>query len=526
MQKIEIGNKYLTLADFEKVIFQDAKIELSKLALQKCERSFSFLKEFSKDKIIYGVNTGFGPMAQYLIDQKDSEQLQYNLIRSHASGTGDLLSDDCVKATILARLNSLIQGYSGIHSEVLFLLRDYLNSNVLPCIYEHGGVGASGDLVQLAHLALGLIGEGEVRFENKTHSTKTVFEKLGLKPVKMYRREGLALLNGTSAMTGIGLINLLNIKRLLIFQCLATAMILELVEAYNDYFSEGLNSVKKHKGQSEIARQIREILHDSQLIKTRFSDEKESKLNGVKKVKTKVQEFYSLRCVPQILGPIWDTFKHAEQVLLDEFNSANDNPIIDAENENIFHGGNFHGDYVALEMDKLRIAVTKLSMLSERQLNFLLNDKLNEKLPPFVNLGKLGLNFGLQGSQYTAVSTVAENQTLATPIYTHSIPSNNDNQDIVSMGANSAQLTQKVIENAFPVLAIEFMAIIQAVEFLKIEEKMATATRDFLKDLKGIFGSFEDDKPKYKVIEKLTDFLKKTDLNIQVKRSCPIWDTD
>lgn len=515
MQKIEIGNKYLTLKDFEKVIFQNVQIELNEFALQKCKRSFSFLKTFSNNKIIYGVNTGFGPMAQYLIDKKDAENLQYNLIRSHSSGTGNLLPDNCLKATILARLNSLIQGYSGIHSEVLFLLKECINQNILPCIYEHGGVGASGDLVQLAHLALSLIGEGEVRYKNKISPTKTVFEKRGLLPIKMHLREGLSLLNGTSAMTGIGLINLLKIKQLLKLNCLATAMILEIVESYNDYFSEGVNSVKKHRGQQEIANQIQTILKDSHLTKTRFSTEHESKLNGIKKVKTKVQEYYSLRCVPQILGPIWDTFKHSEKVLLDELNSANDNPIIDAENENIFHGGNFHGDYVALEMDKLRIAVTKLSMLSERQLNFLLNDKLNEILPPFANLGKLGLNFGLQGTQYTAVSTVAENQTLATPIYTHSIPSNNDNQDIVSMGANSAQLTQKVIENAFQVLSIEFMAIIQAVNYLKIEPKMASKTQSFLKELKAIFKGFEDDEPKYKIIREITEFLKKSNLILQ-----------
>ena len=180
----------------------------------------------------------------------------------------------------------------------------------------------------------------------------------------------------------------------------------------------------------------------------------------------KVQEYYSLRCVTQVLGPVYDTIIQAEKVLTDELNSVNDNPVIDHINQNIFHGGNFHGDYVSLEMDKLKIAITKLSMLAERQLNYLLNDKLNQKFPPFVNLGVLGLNFGMQGMQFTATSTVAENQTLSFPMYVHSIPNNNDNQDIVSMGCNAALMTKKVIDNSFSVLAIQLMTILQAIDYL------------------------------------------------------------
>ena len=180
-----------------------------------------------------------------------------------------------------------------------------------------------------------------------------------------------------------------------------------------------------------------------------------------------MQEYYSLRCVTQILGPIYDTIQHAEKIVIDELNSVNDNPVVDHENQNIFHGGNFHGDYVSLEMDKLKIAITKLSMLSERQLNYLLNDKLNRKFPPFVNLGILGLNFGMQGMQFTATSTVAENQSLSFPMYVHSIPNNNDNQDMVSMGANAALMTKKVIDNSFEVLAIQMMTVLQAVDYLE-----------------------------------------------------------
>jgi histidine ammonia-lyase len=228
----------------------------------------------------------------------------------------------------------------------------------------------------------------------------------------------------------------------------------------------------------------------------------------------KVQEYYSLRCVPQILGPILDTIQRCKQILASEINSVNDNPIIDQKNNNVFHGGNFHGDYISLEMDKLKIVITKLSMLCERQLNFLLNDKLNQKLPPFINLGKLGLNLGMQGAQFTATSTVAENQTYSFPMYVHSIPNNNDNQDIVSMGMNSAMLAEKVIENAYQVIAIEFVAILQAIDYLKFENKLASKSKKVFQALRKIVPKFTEDSIKYKQIEQVKSYLQSNSLQI------------
>jgi histidine ammonia-lyase len=221
----------------------------------------------------------------------------------------------------------------------------------------------------------------------------------------------------------------------------------------------------------------------------------------------KVQEYYSLRCVTQILGPVYDTISQAENVLVNELNSVNDNPVIDHENQNIFHGGNFHGDYVSLEMDKLKIAITRLSMLSERQLNYLLNNKLNQKLPPFVNHGILGFNFGMQGMQFTATSTVAENQTLSFPMYVHSIPNNNDNQDIVSMGCNAALMTKKVVDNSFEVLAIQLMTILQAIDYLQCADRLSTASRSIYDKARAIFPKFVHDEPKYKDLARIKDFL-------------------
>ncbi|HXD78720.1 MAG TPA: aromatic amino acid ammonia-lyase [Puia sp.] len=504
---IAVGQNPLTLDDFSDLLSQKKQFNLDGGALEKIAANFRFLVEFSADKLIYGINTGFGPMAQYKVGEGNLLQLQYNLIRSHCSGSGSLLAADLVRATMIARLNSLMQGYSGIHPDTVILLRDLLANDVLPVIFEHGGVGASGDLVQLAHLGLTLIGEGEVLFEGKVQPAAAVFKRLGIRPLEIRIREGLAILNGTSAMTGMGLVNILRARRLLEWAVFLSALINEIVGAFDDHYSYELNIVKHHPGQNRIAAMIRGILRDSGMVRNRTEHLYHPGSLDREVFEDKVQEYYSLRCVTQVLGPVDDTIRQAEKVLVAELNSVNDNPVIDHENNNIFHGGNFHGDYVALEMDKLRIAVTKLSMLAERQLNYLLNDRLNRKFPPFVNLGVLGLNFGMQGVQFTATSTVAENQTLSFPMYVHSIPNNNDNQDIVSMGANAALLTRKVISNSYEVLSIQLMSLLQAVDAAECLPRLAPATRAVYERVREIFPSFVDDHPKYKEQQKVKELL-------------------
>jgi histidine ammonia-lyase len=504
---ILVGQSTLSLHDFSELLFDRKEIALDDAALKKVDLNFNFLKKFSSNKLIYGINTGFGPMAQYRVNEENILQLQYNLIRSHSSGSGKLISAPLSKALMIARLNSFMLGYSGVHPEVVELLRDLINKNINPCIYEHGGVGASGDLVQLAHLGLVLIGEGEVLFEGEVHPTIDIFNRFGIKPLSIHIREGLAILNGTSAMTGIGMINIIQAKKLVNWAVLFSAMINEIVEAFDDHYSFELNVVKQHKGQNIVAAMMRDILKDSGMIRDRSEHLYNPNNLDQDVFEDKVQEYYSLRCVTQVLGPIYDTIEQAEQVLVNELNSVNDNPVIDHENENIFHGGNFHGDYVSLEMDKLKIAVTKLSMLAERQLNYLLNNKLNQKLPPFVNLGVLGLNFGMQGMQFTATSTVAENQTLSFPMYVHSIPNNNDNQDIVSMGCNAALMTKRVVDNSFEVLAIHLMTILQAIDYLECQDRLSTTSRKAYDKVRAIFPKFIEDAPKYKDLNKVREFL-------------------
>ncbi|WP_456313786.1 HAL/PAL/TAL family ammonia-lyase [Pseudomonas shirazensis] len=499
-------NEYLSLKEFESIIFGNNKVVVSDLVLNRVNESFNFLKEFSGNKVIYGVNTGFGPMAQYRIKESDQIQLQYNLIRSHSSGTGKPLSAVCAKAAILARLNTLSLGNSGVHPSVIHLMSEFINRDITPLIFEHGGVGASGDLVQLSHLALNLIGEGEVFYKGDRRPTQEVFEIEGLKPIQVEIREGLALINGTSVMTGIGVVNVHHANKLLDWSLKCSCAINELVQAYDDHFSEELNQTKRHKGQQEVAAKMRANLSDSTLIRKR-EDHLYSGENTEEIFKEKVQEYYSLRCVPQILGPVLETINNVASILEDEFNSANDNPIIDVKNQHVYHGGNFHGDYISLEMDKLKIVITKLTMLAERQLNYLLNSKINELLPPFVNLGTLGFNFGMQGVQFTATSTTAESQMLSNPMYVHSIPNNNDNQDIVSMGTNAAVITSKVIENAFEVLSIEMITIVQAIDYLDQKDKISSVTRKWYDDVRQIIPVFKQDQVMYPFVQQVKDYL-------------------
>jgi len=446
-------------------------------------------------------------MAQHIIHKEDLKSLQYNLIRSHSSGSGKVLSAQLGRAIAFSRMVSMSKAYSGVHESTVELLCTFLNLGIAPQIFEHGGVGASGDLVQLSHLALSLIGEGEVIFKGEIRNTAEVLSELGIEALEVKLREGLSLINGTSAMTGIGLVNVYNAKKLLRWSLIMSAMLNEITESYDDHHSAVLNGAKMHTGQLAVAEEMRNILSGSKRTKNRYAslksnDQIESELEE------KLQEYYSIRCVPQVLGPIKDTIESVEAILIAELNSANDNPIVDYKGKNVLHGGNFHGDYVSLEMDKLKIAITKLSMLCERQINFLMNSKINDKLSPFINLGRLGLNFGMQGIQFTATSTTAENQMLSNPMYVHSIPTNNDNQDIVSMGTNAALITEKVIQNSFEVMAIGLMSALQAVDYLKIVDDLSPKNQEVYKDLRKVVELVIEDKARYREMKDLVNHLK------------------
>lgn len=507
-------DQFIKLKDFSDIVNNNVKFEISEELYSELKESYDFLTEFSKDKIIYGINTGLGPMAQYRIQKDEQVQLQLNLIRSHAVGAGKPITDKGLKAAMLARLNSLLQAKSGIDLSCIDLLTQMINKNILPFIPEHGGVGASGDLIQLAHLALNMIGEGKVKYKGEWSPCAEVFAKEGLKPIRIKMREGLALINGTSVMTGIGINNLKEAQMLYKWSVTLSCIINEIVESFDDHFSDELNFSKRHKGQRKVARQMQNILSGSKRILKRedhfFAG---NSLNG-EVFSKKVQEYYSIRCVPQILGPVSDTIRNCAKVLENELNSANDNPIISLKEKNVLHGGNFHGDYVSLEMDKLKIVCTRLSMLAERQLNFLFNNRINKILPPFINLGKLGLNLGMQAMQFTATSTTAENQTLSNPMYVHSIPNNNDNQDIVSMGTNSALICQRVINNTRQVLAIQIIAVLQAIDYLQIEDQLSPFTQNIYQMARAIVPKFVEDTPKYEEMAAIEKMIRETDIKL------------
>ncbi len=502
-----------SLDEVYRILFRNEPLEIAENTWEAIDRCFEFLQNFTSNKVIYGINTGFGPMAQWRIEDQSLKDLQYNIIRSHSTGAGKPVEPLYVKAAMIARLGTFLQAESGVHRELVELLVEFINRGIYPMIPEHGSVGASGDLVQLAHMALTLIGEGEVWYRGEWRPTAEVLEENGLRPFQMRIREGLSVTNGTSMMTGIGLVNLIYARQLLKWGVVTSVMMNEIAASYDDLMSEVLNGVKRHRGQQEVARMMREWVAGSRCVRKREAELYDRK-HDEKVFEHKVQAYYSLRCVPQVLGPVFDELENAEKVLIDELNSACDNPIVDPDTENIYHGGNFHGDYISYEMDKLKIAVTKLVMLTERQLNYLFHDRINGILPPFVNLGVLGLNYGLQASQFTATSTTAECQTLSMPMCVHSIPNNNDNQDVVSMGTNSAQLAARVVENAFQVMAIHMMAIVQAVDYLKIQPSLSPKSRAIYEEVRAFFPVFVEDTPKYKEIRSMIEFLKNKELDI------------
>jgi histidine ammonia-lyase len=498
----------LLLNNIEKVLFENEPINISDETISNIDSCYQFLKKFSEDKVIYGINTGFGPMAQWRVDDKYLTDLQYNIIRSHATGAGEPLEDIYVKAAMIARLGTIMQCKSGIHADVALLLKEFINKGIYPFIPQHGSVGASGDLVQLAHIALTLIGEGKVHYNGEWHPTAEIMRKFSLTPLKIYIREGLSITNGTSVMTGISIVNQHFAEILLELSVIASVWMNEIASSFDDLMSEPLNECRRHNGQQVIARQMREFAKGSKCLVKR---EHELYNNGHKEEKVfehKVQPYYSLRCTPQILGPIYETLENSRRIIQEEVRSACDNPIVDPVTKNVYHGGNFHGDYISLEEDKVKIAMVRIAMTAERQLNYLFHDRINGILPPFLNLGTLGLNYGMQACQFTATSTTAECQTLAMPNYVHSIPNNNDNQDIVSMGTNTALLCKRVIDNCFQVMAIHYIALAQATDCLEIAGKLSPVTHAQYDAIRNLVPKFIEDTPFYDDIANVEKYLK------------------
>ena len=467
----------ISVEKLKSIVFAGETLSLSDDTMRRVAECYDFLCDFARDKVIYGINTGFGPMAQWRVSDEHLKDLQYNIIRSHATGMGQLLDATDVKAALVARLGTFAQARSGVHPDTVKLLLAFINNNITPCVPRHGSVGASGDLVQLAHVALALIGEGEVMKDGKVMPTAQALEACGLQPLKIYLREGLALTNGTAFMTGIAAINQIYAESLLSQAVTAAVWLNEVVGSIDDFMAAPLNEVRRHHGQQAIAARLRRVAEGSRCLQTREHALYDGAHRDEQKFTSKVQPYYSLRCIPQIYGPVAETLEAAGRIIDEELNSACDNPIVDPDTANVYHGGNFHGDYISLEEDKVKIAMVRVAMTAERQLNYLLHDRINELLPPFLNMATPGLDYALQAYQFTATSTTAECQTLAMPNYVHSIPNNHDNQDIVSMGTNTALLTRQVVDNTRQVMAILYVALAQATDCMNLKDHLAPVTR-------------------------------------------------
>lgn len=434
-----------SLEDIALLLQTTDHVLLSEQAKKRIEHCHSYLlnKIDKTDEAIYGINTGFGSLYNQTIDSKDLIQLQLNLLRSHAAGMGDEVPEDIVRIMLLLKAQSLSYGHSGVQLSTVEKILDLYNADYLPVIYQQGSLGASGDLAPLAHLALALIGEGEIRHQGY----KAKAADLLAEPVKLGPKEGLALINGTQFMQAYGVHCLLKAKEIMKWADLLAAMSLDAYDGRIEPFLEYSHKIRPHKGQLETASIVSQHLEGSQIIEQK---------------KEHVQDPYSFRCVPQVHGASKDAIRHAVEIFETEINSVTDNPNVFPNEDLILSAGNFHGQTLALQLDFLAIAMSEIGSISERRTYRLLEGKRG--LPPFLT-AEAGLQSGLMIAQYTAASIVSQNKQYCTPASVDSIESSNGQEDHVSMGANAATKCLKVLENVEKVLAIELLAATKALEF-------------------------------------------------------------
>jgi histidine ammonia-lyase len=435
------------------------------------------------DEPIYAVNTGVGLLANVRIPREDLDQLQRNVIRSHSVGVGEAMAREAVRAMVLIRANVLAKGFSGIRPLVAQRLCDLLNGGVTPVVPSQGSVGASGDLAPLAHMALVLIGEGEAEFEGSVMSGAEALARAGVEAIDLHPKEGISLINGTQAMLAIGCLELEAAEVLAATAEVVAAMTLDAQRGTPRAFDERIQAARPHPGQMESAARLRGLLEGSEIRESH---------RGC----GRVQDAYSLRCIPQVHGPVREALAEARRVFAIELNSATDNPLVFGEE--ILSGGNFHGEALAFQLDFLAIALTALAGISERRIDRLVNPALNEQLPPFL-AGHAGLESGLMMVQVTAASLVAENRVLAYPASTGSITTSGNKEDFVSMGMTSAVKLQRVVRNTRLVLAIEALTAARALDLLA-PLRTSGALEAARAKVRRVSPRIEGDRPFYKDI--------------------------
>jgi histidine ammonia-lyase len=448
--QILIDGETLTLEQVAQVARREATVEVAPSARERVIAARRVVERLAAgEEPVYGVNTGFGTLAEVRIDKADLKKLQRNLILSHSAGVGEPLAEPEARAMLLLRANALAKGYSGVRPETLALLTEMLNRNVVPAIPERGSVGASGDLAPLAHLALALIGEGEVLGPNGKRPSAEALREAGLAPVTLEAKEGLSLVNGTQAMSAVGTLATLRGEALCLIADLAGAMTVEGLLGSHKPFGAEMHRIRPHPGQEAAAAHLRELLGGSEIVKSHEDC-------------GKVQDAYSLRCMPQIHGAARDGVAFARGVIAREINSATDNPLVFADTGEVTSGGNFHGQPVSQALDFLAIAVTQLAVASERRVEQLVNPALSG-LPPFLAKNS-GLNSGFMIAQVTSAALVAESRVLSHPACVDSIPSSAGREDHVSMGMGAALKARQVVDHVRTAIAIELLVAAQALD--------------------------------------------------------------
>lgn len=493
-----ISSDLLSIDAIHTILLEDKKLALSEEAIVNIEKCRKYLddKMKSHNEPIYGINTGFGSLCNVKISTDNLTKLQENLIKSHACGTGEEVLSEVVKIMLLLKIQSLSYGYSGVQLVTVQRLIDFYNNDILPVIYTQGSLGASGDLAPLAHLSLPLIGEGEVYMDGFRQPANKVLEKMNWQPIVMQSKEGLALLNGTQFMSAYGVYILLKSCKLSYLADLIGAVSLEGFDGRIEPFNDLIHLIRPHKGQIQTARRLTELLEDSEIVA---------------QPKKHVQDPYSFRCMPQVHGASKDTIEYVKKVFRTEINSVTDNPNIFVGEDEIISGGNFHGQPLALAFDFLGIALSELGSISERR-TYQLISGLRE-LPAFL-VDNPGLNSGFMIPQYTAASIASQNKQLATPASIDSIVSSNGQEDHVSMGANAATKTLRIVDNLERILAIELMNASQAIEFRR-PLKSSEFIEMFIKSYRDEVSFVKEDRILHYDIEKTIAFLQSFQIELE-----------
>ncbi|MEW9123207.1 MAG: histidine ammonia-lyase [Thermotaleaceae bacterium] len=491
MKLIYIDGTNLTIEEVVRVSRNRYSVALKGDAVERINQSRAIVDEFiDNEKVVYGITTGFGKFSDVNISKEETKALQHNLIVSHACGVGNPLSEEVVRAIMVLRINALAKGFSGIRISTLNTLIEMLNKGVHPVIPEKGSLGASGDLAPLAHMVLVMLGKGEAYYRGERMKGQQAMDMASIDTIELTSKEGLALINGTQVMTAIGTLTVFDAEKLMKLADIASAMTLEALRGIMDAFDSRVHEVRPHTGQLECADNIRKITQGSKSV--------------TRQGQIRVQDPYTLRCIPQIHGASRDAVEYVKGKIMIEINAATDNPLIFGENKEVISGGNFHGQPMALALDFLGIALAELANVSERRIERLVNPQLSG-LPAFL-IEKGGLHSGFMIAQYAAASLVSENKILAHPASVDSIPSSANQEDHVSMGTIAARKAKEILFNTVNVLGIELMAAAQAIDFNRTED-LGVGTKIAYHTIRNEIDALYEDRVMYEDIHKAAELI-------------------